>query len=85
MDLGFPTFNVNSELIQQIYDIGIVGGGLAGLALAIESAKAGRRVILFEKEQFPYHKVWGEYISNESWKYIKQLGVDMFPKFFKVE
>lgn len=77
MDLGFPTFNFNSELMQQIYDIGIVGGGLAGLALAIESAKAGRRVILFEKEQFPYHKVCGEYISNESWKYVKQLGVDL--------
>jgi flavin-dependent dehydrogenase len=63
--------------MQQVYDIGIVGGGLAGLALAIESAKAGRKVVLFEKEQFPYHKVCGEYISNESWEYIKQLGVDL--------
>ena len=62
---------------EEIYDIGIIGGGLAGLALAIESAKAGRKVILFEKETFPFHKVCGEYISNESWNYIKSLGVDL--------
>ena len=62
---------------NDIYDIGIVGGGLAGLALAIESAKAGKKVILFEKESYPYHKVCGEYISNESWEYIKSLGVDL--------
>jgi flavin-dependent dehydrogenase len=77
MGLGLPTFNFNSKLMRKVYDIGIVGGGLAGLALAIESAKAGRKVILFEKERFPYHKVCGEYISNESWEYIKQLGVDL--------
>ncbi|MFT6165974.1 MAG: flavin-dependent dehydrogenase [Vicingaceae bacterium] len=64
-------------MTEEIYDIGIIGGGLAGLALAIESAKAGRKVILFEKETFPYHKVCGEYISNESWNYIKSLGVDL--------
>lgn len=59
------------------YDIGIVGGGLAGLALSIEEAKKGRSVVLFEKKSFPYHKVCGEYISNESWNYILSLGVDL--------
>lgn len=60
-----------------MYDLGIVGGGLAGLALAIESAKAGHKVILFEKETYPYHKVCGEYISNESWNYLQSLGIDL--------
>jgi flavin-dependent dehydrogenase len=60
-----------------VYDIGIIGGGLAGLALAIESARAGRSVILFEKETFPFHKVCGEYISNESWDYVKSLGINL--------
>ena len=62
---------------KNLYDIGIVGGGLAGLALAIESAMVGRKVVLFEKESFPYHKVCGEFISNESWNYIKSLGLDL--------
>jgi len=32
------------------YDLAIVGGGLAGLSLSIQMAKAGYKVILFEKE-----------------------------------
>lgn len=59
------------------YDIAIVGGGLAGLALSIQSAKAGFKVVLFEKEQYPFHKVCGEYISFESWDFIESLGVNL--------
>ena len=59
------------------YDLAIVGGGLAGLALSIQIAKAGYRVILFEKEQYPFHRVCGEYISLESWNFLQQLGVDL--------
>jgi len=59
------------------YDIGIVGGGLAGLSLAIQSAKSGYSVVLFEKETYPFHKVCGEYISLESWPFIEKLGVPL--------
>ena len=59
------------------YDVAIVGGGLAGLASAIEMGKLGKKVILFEKKKYPYHKVCGEYISMESWKYLKFLGVEL--------
>jgi menaquinone-9 beta-reductase len=34
-------------------------------------------VILFEKEQYPFHKVCGEYISYESWDFLQGLGVDL--------
>src|SRR6188472_2929045 len=40
-------------------------------------AKAGYRVILFEKEQYPFHKVCGEYISLESWDFLLSLGLDL--------
>jgi len=59
------------------YDLAIVGGGLAGLALSIQIANAGHKVILFEKEQYPFHRVCGEYISLESWDFLQQLGVDL--------
>ena len=59
------------------YDLAIVGGGLAGLALSIQTAKLGYKVILFEKEQYPFHKVCGEYISLESWDFLQHLGVDL--------
>lgn len=59
------------------YDLAIVGGGLAGLALSIQIAKVGYRVVLFEKETYPFHKVCGEYISLESWDFLQRLGVDL--------
>jgi flavin-dependent dehydrogenase len=55
----------------------IIGGGLAGLSLSIQLAKAGFKVVLFEKEKYPYHKVCGEYISLESWNFIEQLGLPL--------
>ncbi|HEX6846662.1 MAG TPA: NAD(P)/FAD-dependent oxidoreductase [Chitinophagaceae bacterium] len=59
------------------YDLAIVGGGLAGLALSIQAANAGYRAILFEKEQYPFHRVCGEYISLESWDFLESLGLDL--------
>src|SRR5258706_13989761 len=62
---------------DNIYDIAITGGGLAGLALSIQAAKKGYRVILLEKEKYPFHRVCGEYISLESWDFLEELGVDL--------
>lgn len=59
------------------YDLAIIGGGLAGLALGIQSARAGYKTILFEKEKYPFHKVCGEYISLESWNFLEELGVPL--------
>jgi menaquinone-9 beta-reductase len=59
------------------YDVALVGGGLAGLALSIQLKRHGYSVILFEKEQYPFHKVCGEYISLESWDFLNDLGVDL--------
>lgn len=59
------------------YDVAIIGGGLGGLCLAIQQAKEGRSVVLFEKETYPFHKVCGEYISMESYDFVKGLGVPL--------
>ncbi|MFZ1369865.1 MAG: NAD(P)/FAD-dependent oxidoreductase [Ferruginibacter sp.] len=60
---------------KKTYDACIIGGGLAGLSVAIQLAKHGYAVALFEKEQFPFHKVCGEYISLESLDFIESLGL----------
>ncbi len=59
------------------YEAIIIGGGLAGLSLSIQLAKNGYSVAIFEKEQYPFHKVCGEYISLESWNFIESLGLPL--------
>jgi len=60
-----------------MYDVAIIGGGLAGLATAIQMADLGRKVILFEKKTYPFHRVCGEYISMESWDFLARLGLKL--------
>ena len=59
------------------YHTAIIGGGLAGLCLSIQLVDAGYSVVLFEKEEYPFHKVCGEYISLESWGFLERLGVPL--------
>jgi flavin-dependent dehydrogenase len=59
------------------YDFAIIGGGLAGLCLAIQLKKSNYTVVLFEKNEYPFHKVCGEYVSNESWSFLEELGVPL--------
>ena len=58
-------------------DVIVVGGGLAGLISAIQLRKAGYAVTLIEKKQYPFHRVCGEYISNEVRPYLERN--DLFP------
>ena len=59
---------------SNLFDVGIVGGGLAGLSLSILLGRAGYKIVVFEKEKYPFHRVCGEYISLESRKFIESLG-----------
>ncbi|RYU97288.1 NAD(P)/FAD-dependent oxidoreductase [Emticicia agri] len=60
-----------------MYDAIIIGGGLGGLTVAIELAKNGFSVIVIEKHTYPFHKVCGEYISNEVRPYLEHIGLDI--------
>jgi len=58
-------------------DVIIIGGGLAGLINAILLASGGWKVMLLEKYDYPFHRVCGEYISNEVVPFLKSL--DAYP------
>lgn len=45
--------------------IAIIGGGLGGLVAGNLLSQAGFAVTLFEKKRYPFHRVCGEYVSNE--------------------
>ena len=53
----------------------IIGGGPAGGAAAILLAKAGWRVTLVERKEFPRRKVCGEYLSATNWPLLESLGI----------
>lgn len=55
-------------------DVIIIGGGLAGLVNALQLAKAGLDVLVIEKKAYPFHKVCGEYISNEVVPFLQSIG-----------
>ena len=64
--------------MDKTFDIVIIGGGLAGLCNAIHLSKKGKSVLLIEKNEYPKHKVCGEYISNEVLPYLNFLEVNPF-------
>ncbi|WP_339815128.1 NAD(P)/FAD-dependent oxidoreductase [uncultured Imperialibacter sp.] len=56
-------------------DVIIIGGGLAGLVNSILLARTGLDVLLIEKKSYPFHRVCGEYISNEVVPFLRRNGL----------
>ena len=57
-----------------MYDALIIGGGLAGLVNGIQLSRQKWKVLLIEKNVYPFHRVCGEYISNEATLFLKKIG-----------
>lgn len=55
----------------------VIGGGIAGAAMAAHLAQAGRAVVLIERRDGPHHKVCGEFVSGEAALYLDDLAVDL--------
>jgi len=64
-------------------DVLIAGGGLAGLIASILLKRRGWTVKLYEKKRYPFHRVCGEYISNETVPFLETHG--LFPQKFHPE
>lgn len=62
-------------------DAVIIGGGLSGLINAILLSRQHRKVIVIEKQTYPFHKVCGEYVSSEVLPFLRQLGIDPHEEF----
>jgi flavin-dependent dehydrogenase len=58
----------------------VIGGGISGLISANLIARSGIPVTVIEKRSYPFHRVCGEYISNETLPFLKRE--NLFPKEF---
>src|SRR5437870_5273747 len=59
------------------YDVVVVGAGPTGAATAIHLARAGRRVVLFEKDGQPGRKACGEGLFASGAAELIGLGLDL--------
>jgi flavin-dependent dehydrogenase len=57
------------------HDALVLGGGLAGSAIATILARAGKHTVLIEKNKDPQHKVCGEFLSPECIPFLHELGI----------
>lgn len=57
-------------------DVIIIGGGLGGLCAALDLQQRGHATTLVERRAYPFHRVCGEYVSNEVLPYLRRLGAD---------
>ncbi|MEM9484330.1 MAG: NAD(P)/FAD-dependent oxidoreductase [Cyanobacteria bacterium P01_F01_bin.116] len=58
-----------------IYDVIVVGAGLAGCSAAIQLAHQGWNVLLLEQQRYPTHKLCGEFLSVEVIGNFAHLGI----------
>jgi len=68
----------SKALEKRKHEVLIVGGGLAGLVSALLLVQEGHVVTVVEKKVYPFHRVCGEYVSNEVLDFLKRNG--MYPE-----
>ena len=55
----------------------VIGGGPGGASAACRLARAGRPVLIIERDSGPTHKVCGEFLSGDALTELSESGVDI--------
>jgi geranylgeranyl reductase family protein len=58
------------------YDLAVIGAGPAGAAAAFHAARAGLRVVLFDKSAFPRDKICGDGLTARAVTELRAMGLE---------
>lgn len=72
---ALPPLRLAGTAMTARHEALVVGGGLAGAAVATHLARAGRDVVLIERTAGPHDKVCGEFLSAEALIHLARLGI----------
>ncbi|HYV07244.1 MAG TPA: NAD(P)/FAD-dependent oxidoreductase [Blastocatellia bacterium] len=64
---------ITTDKNTNVFDVIVMGGGPAGSSVASILAREGRKVVLFEKEQFPRHHI-GESLMTDTYWTFQRMG-----------
>jgi len=60
---------------DEIFDACVVGAGPSGSTCAYYLARAGKKVLVLEKQRFPHDKVCGDVITPLAQVHLEEMGV----------
>src|ERR1700745_2949296 len=66
-----------SKCMRAVTPALVIGGGIAGAAMAAHLAQAGRGVVLVERRPGPHDKGCGAVVRGEAALYLDDLAVDL--------
>jgi geranylgeranyl reductase family protein len=58
---------------NNLFDIGIIGGGPAGSCAAYVAEKLGLKVVILDRQKFPRDKICGDVFTTESFQWLKEF------------
>ncbi|WP_397569358.1 FAD-dependent oxidoreductase [Schlesneria sp. T3-172] len=63
------------DIQQKLWDVVVIGAGVAGSVAALQAARLGMQVLLIDKRRFPRRKVCGACLNNLALGVLRQLGL----------
>jgi len=73
---GTPCHPIITLSLTQVWDIIVVGGGIAGCAFAHEQGRQGRRTLLIERDLAQPDRIIGELLQPGGYLALKRLGLE---------